>query len=76
VPINSRDVPFVLEKVTADFQMVRVQGPVSYRIAEPVKAAAALNFALSPTGKGDFLEFTSGVTATITVAEKKGHLVH
>ena len=51
VPINSRDVPFMLEKVTADFQVVRVQGQVSYRIAEPIKAAATLNFSLNPTGK-------------------------
>ncbi len=51
VPIGSRDVPFMLEKVTADFQMVRVQGQVSYRIAEPVKAASTLNFALSANGK-------------------------
>jgi len=52
VPIGSRDVPFMLEKVTADFQMLRVQGQVSYRISEPIKAAAALNFSLSPNGKG------------------------
>src|ERR1035438_2550072 len=51
VPIGSRDVPFMLEKVTADFQMVRVQGQVSYRIAEPVKAASTLDFALSANGK-------------------------
>jgi hypothetical protein len=46
VPIGSREAPFIFEKVTADFQTVRVQGQVSYRIAEPDKAAARLNFAL------------------------------
>jgi len=50
VPIGSREAPFMLEKVTADFQTVRVQGQVSYRIAEPTKAAALLNFALGPNG--------------------------
>jgi len=48
VPIGSREAPFIFEKVTADFQTVRVQGQVSYRIADPAKAAARLNFALKP----------------------------
>jgi regulator of protease activity HflC (stomatin/prohibitin superfamily) len=48
VPIGSREAPFMFEKVTADFQTVRVQGQVSYRIADPAKAAARLNFALKP----------------------------
>jgi regulator of protease activity HflC (stomatin/prohibitin superfamily) len=48
IPIGSRETPFIFEKVTADFQTVRVQGQVSYRIAEPTKAAGRLNFALKP----------------------------
>jgi hypothetical protein len=48
VPIGSREAPFVFEKVTADFQTVRVQGQISFRIVAPVKAAAILNFALKP----------------------------
>lgn len=46
IPIGSREAPFIFEKVTADFQTVRVQGQVSYRIAEPTKTAGRLNFAL------------------------------
>jgi regulator of protease activity HflC (stomatin/prohibitin superfamily) len=48
VPIGSREALFMFEKVTADFQTVRVQGQVSYRIADPAKAATRLNFALKP----------------------------
>jgi SPFH domain / Band 7 family len=48
VPIGSREAPFIFEKVTADFQTIRVQGQASYRIAEPTKAASRLNFALKP----------------------------
>lgn len=55
VPIGSREAAFVSEKVTADFQPLRVQGQVSYRIAEPTKAAARLNFAL----KGDAVTYES-----------------
>jgi hypothetical protein len=50
VPIASREEPFIFEKVTADFQTVTIQGHVSFRIAEPVKTAGLLNFALKPDG--------------------------
>ena len=46
VPTESRDVPFVFEKVSEDFQKVVVQGQLSYRIAWPDRTAASLNFAL------------------------------
>lgn len=50
VPIASREEPFIFEKITADFQNVTVQGHVSFRIADPKKTAALLNFALRPNG--------------------------
>lgn len=52
VPVGSRDAPFIFELVTHDFQSVTVQGQVAYRVAEPRKAAAMLDFALRPGGKG------------------------
>jgi regulator of protease activity HflC (stomatin/prohibitin superfamily) len=55
IPIGSREAPFMFEKVTSDFQTLRVQGQVSYRIAEPAKAAARLNFAL----KSDTVNYES-----------------
>ena len=51
VPIGSREQAFILEKVTADFQTVTVQGQVSFRIREPRKTAAMLNFGIRPDGK-------------------------
>lgn len=50
IPIASRDESFIFEKVTADFQIVTVQGNVSFRVAEPLKTAALLNFALKADG--------------------------
>lgn len=50
VPIASREEAFIFEKTTADFQSVTVQGHVSYRIADPVKIAGLMNFALKPNG--------------------------
>jgi regulator of protease activity HflC (stomatin/prohibitin superfamily) len=52
VPIQSREVPFIFEKVTSDFQTVSVQGQLSYRIADPERTARSLDFALLPDGKG------------------------
>jgi hypothetical protein len=51
VPLASREEPFIFEKVTADFQTVTVQGLVSFRIADPVKTAQLLNFAVKPDGR-------------------------
>ena len=50
VPIGSREQAFILEKVTADFQTVTIQGQVSFRIREPRKTAAMLNFGIRPDG--------------------------
>lgn len=52
VPIQSREAPFVFEKVTSDFQTVTVQGQLSYRIADAERIAHSLNFTLCPGGKG------------------------
>jgi hypothetical protein len=51
VPIASRDAPFIFEQVTRDFQTVTVQGQVAYRVADPHKLAAMLNFALAADGR-------------------------
>lgn len=52
IPAGSRDESFIFQQVTADFQTLTVQGQVAYRISDPAKAAAMLNFALRADGKG------------------------
>jgi hypothetical protein len=44
VPIGSADVPFVFNELTADFQPITIQGQLTYRIAEPHKASALLDY--------------------------------
>lgn len=51
VPVASRDQGFIFEQVTADFQTVTLQGQVAWRVAEPRRLAAMLNYALRPDGK-------------------------
>jgi regulator of protease activity HflC (stomatin/prohibitin superfamily) len=50
VPVGSRDVPFVFNEVTADFQAVTVQGQLTYRVSQPAQLAALLDFSLRPDG--------------------------
>jgi regulator of protease activity HflC (stomatin/prohibitin superfamily) len=51
VPLASANVPFVFNEPTADFQTLTVQGQLTYRIADPKKAAAMLDFTLDSKGK-------------------------
>ncbi len=52
VPVSSRVDDFIHTQTTADFQTVTVQGRVTWRIAEPKKAAELVDFTLRPDGKG------------------------
>ena len=51
VPTGSVTEPFIFEEVTADYQQVTVQGQVTYRIADPKRTAALLNFACDAKGR-------------------------
>src|SRR5512137_236890 len=51
VPIASTDAPFIFEEVTADFQTVTIQGQVTYRVTDPKKLAALMNFTLNARGQ-------------------------
>jgi hypothetical protein len=50
--ISSQADDFIHTLTTADFQTVTVQGQVVWRIADPRKAAALVDFTLRPDGKG------------------------
>lgn len=51
VPIASQDRAFILELVTADFQSVTVQGQVTYRVGDPLRTAAMMDFSLARNGQ-------------------------
>lgn len=48
IPIGSKDVPFIFEELTSDFQTVSVQGNLSYRIVDMDKISHLLNFTFNP----------------------------
>lgn len=56
VPVASQDRPFILELVTADFQSVTVQGQVTYRISDPHRTAAMMDFSLAKDGRSHVSE--------------------
>lgn len=51
VPLASANIPFVFTEPTVDFQTVTVQGQMTYRIREPKKAAAMLDFTVDGRGR-------------------------
>jgi regulator of protease activity HflC (stomatin/prohibitin superfamily) len=51
VPLASMNIPFVFNEPTADFQTLTVQGQLTYRIGDPKKAAAMLDFTVDTKGR-------------------------
>ncbi len=52
IPVNVQEAAFIFGLQTADYQEVRVQGQVTYRIEDPEKIADVLNFNLAANGQG------------------------
>jgi hypothetical protein len=46
VPLASSEVPFIFPDTTADFQAVTVQGHLTFRVADPARLAAVLDYSL------------------------------
>src|SRR5262249_6495622 len=51
IPLASRDVPFAFNEVTADFQPVTLQGQLTYRVVDPGKLSALLDFSVRSPGR-------------------------
>ncbi len=51
VPLASRDVPFVFNEITADFQDATIQGELTYRVTDAKRIASLLDFSVDPWGR-------------------------
>lgn len=51
IPLSAQEAPFVFNLQTDDYQEVRVQGQISYRVVDATKTAEILNFTLNKSGK-------------------------
>ena len=47
-PVDDRELPLIFHARTSDYQDVVVQATVTYRIAEPVRAAERIDFGIDP----------------------------
>ena len=50
VPVNAQEAPFIFNLQTADFQSVKLQGQITYRVIKPEQTAEILNFNLKKDG--------------------------
>jgi regulator of protease activity HflC (stomatin/prohibitin superfamily) len=51
VPMNSQDAEFAFTEVTSNFQEVTVQGTLSFRVMEPERLAALLDYTIDPVAR-------------------------
>lgn len=51
VPMSTSDLPFAFQEVTSDFQTVTLQGQLSYRVVDPKRLAALLNYSVDAAGQ-------------------------
>jgi hypothetical protein len=50
IPMESVDAPFMFEEVSSDFQVITIQGQVTYRVTAPATLASLMNFTIKPNG--------------------------
>ncbi|MBZ0087885.1 SPFH domain-containing protein [Thermomonas sp.] len=50
VPLESVDVPFMFNEVSADFQEITFQGQATYRVVDPKRLTGLMNFTLGGNG--------------------------
>ncbi|UAY56976.1 SPFH domain-containing protein [Arachidicoccus terrestris] len=51
IPMGSNDLPFIFNENTADYQQVKIQGQISYKIVDPRALANILDFTVTPAGQ-------------------------
>lgn len=51
VPVSSKELPFIFQLQSADFQSLNVQGQLTFHISEPDRAMQMLNFTINRKGK-------------------------
>jgi len=50
IPVGSKDVQFIFNNATVDFQLVSIQGQITYRIEDPVRVSELLDFTVGYSG--------------------------
>lgn len=68
VPIDTRELPFVFQGKSSDFQEVTVQGDISYRIVNPERISEMIDFSID-LGSGTYLRKPLEQIASIIVGQ-------
>ncbi len=50
IPMGSNDLPFIFSENTADYQTVKIQGQISYKITDPKALSNTLDFTVNEAG--------------------------
>jgi regulator of protease activity HflC (stomatin/prohibitin superfamily) len=58
IPLGSRDIQFIFNEITRDFQTITIQGQITYKIQDPKQLSESLDFTLDNNRryKGDNFE--------------------
>jgi regulator of protease activity HflC (stomatin/prohibitin superfamily) len=58
IPLGSRDIQFIFNEITKDFQTITIQGQITYKIEDPKQLSESLDFTLDNNHryKGDNFE--------------------
>jgi len=51
IPMGSNDLPFIFSETTHDYQLVSIQGQISYKVGNPKALADNLDFTVSDNGQ-------------------------
>src|SRR5271163_840350 len=73
IPMASTDVPFVFQEATADFQSVTIQGQFTYRVADPKRLSALLDFSIDGGRSHKFAESRNAGAPSLVIAERLVH---
>lgn len=75
VPVLSRVTPFIFKEATANYQEVSIQGQLTYRLTDPVKAAQFLDFTIDAKGQyrsDDLEKLTQRIVNTVQAFTRSG----
>lgn len=50
IPLGSNDLPFIFQETTSDYQIVTIQGQISYKISKPEILSEILDFTITKSG--------------------------
>lgn len=51
VPLETTEIPFIINETTSDFQTTTIQGQIIYKVSNPTQLSSTMNYTLDAAGK-------------------------